>query len=294
MFVGVEAGGTKFVVASGTGPEDLSPPVRIPTMDPDRTMRATLAAIVDLIDRRAPSAIGVATFGPVDLRPTSNRYGRLIRTPKPGWDDTDVLGPLRALDVPIGLDTDVNGAALAEARWGAAVGLDAVVYITVGTGIGGGAIVGGVPLHGLLHPEMGHVFVRRHPDDDFPGRCSFHGDCLEGLASGPALEARWGGAAADLAGDEAVAELESWYLAQFVADVVLILSPQRIVLGGGVMHLPGLLESVQQRVPELLADYVPAAEITRGADRYIVAPALGDRAGVLGAIALAELALGPG
>lgn len=294
MFVGVEAGGTKFVVASGTGPEDLSPPVRIQTMEPDRTMRATLAAIHDVVDGRALSAIGVATFGPVDLRPTSSRYGHLIRTPKPGWDGADVLGPLRALDAPIGLDTDVNGAALAEARWGAAVGLDAVVYITVGTGIGGGAIVGGVPLHGLLHPEMGHVSVRRHPDDDFPGRCSFHGDCLEGLASGPAVEARWGRAATDLAGDEAVAELESWYLAQLVADVVLILSPQRIVLGGGVMHLAGLLEFVQQRVPELLADYVPAPEITGGADRYIVAPALGDRAGVLGAIALAELAVGRG
>lgn len=292
MFVGVEAGGTKFVVASGTGPEDLSPPVRIRTTDPDRTMRDTLAAIQDIVEGRPPSAIGVATFGPVDLRPTSNRYGHLIRTPKPGWDGADVLGPLRGLDAPIGLDTDVNGAALAEARWGAAVGLDSVVYITVGTGIGGGAIVAGVPLHGLLHPEMGHVLVRRHPDDDFPGQCSFHGDCLEGLASGPAVEARWGRSAEDLAGDAAVAELESWYLAQLVADVVLILSPQRIVLGGGVMHLPGLLESVQQRVPELLADYVSATEITTAADRYIVAPALGDRAGVLGAIALAELAVG--
>ncbi len=294
MYVGIEAGGTKFLVAAGTGPDDLSSPVRIQTTDPATTLAETVVAIRDMVGDGSVSALGIATFGPVDLRPSSGSYGHLIGTPKAGWDGVDMLSPFRdALDVPIGLDTDVNGAALGEQRWGAGVGRDPVVYITVGTGIGGGAIVNGAPLHGILHPELGHAIVRRHPDDDFPGSCPFHRDCVEGLASGPAVAARWGRPATDLDGDDSVLRIQSWYLAQLVTDVVLFLSPQRIILGGGVMQLEGLLASVQQEVRRLLAGYIPAREIIETVDEYLVSPGLGHLSGVLGAIALAELAESP-
>lgn len=192
LFGGIEAGGTKFVCAVGTGPEDLRAEERFPTTTPGET----IARAVDFLRRSGGgslAAVGIASFGPVDLDPSSPTWGHITSTPKRGWAGTDLAGPVgRALGVPVRFDTDANGAALAEHRWGAARGLQTIVYLTVGTGIGGGAIVRGRPLHGLVHPEMGHVLVERRPDDRYPGGCPFHGACLEGLASGPAIERRWG------------------------------------------------------------------------------------------------------
>lgn len=292
MYAGIEAGGTKFVVAVGAGPDDLSESVRFPTTSPAETLERTADVVRVLAEGVALDAVGVASFGPVDLDRTSPSYGYITSTPKPGWRDTDVVGYLRrALGVPVGFDTDVNAAALAEHRWGAATGVPTSVYVTVGTGIGGGAVIDGQPLHGLLHPEMGHLTVRRAPDDEHPGSCPFHGDCLEGLAAGPAIEERWGKPAMDLGENtERAVRLEAWYLAQLITAIIYVLSPGRIVLAGGVIGMPRLLTVTRHRTVELLARYLPVETITERIDRYVVRPGLGDRSGVLGAIILATQA----
>ena len=277
VFGGIEAGGTKWECAVGTGPTDLRASETIPTTAPDETIGRAIA----FFEREGPvDAIGIGSFGPVDLRPGSETWGSITTTPKPGWANTDVAGVVSAeLGVPVAFDTDVNAAALGEHRWGAAVGLDTFCYVTVGTGIGGGAIAGGQIVHGLLHPEFGHMRIPHDLDaDPFAGSCPYHGDCWEGLASGPAIEARWGRPPRELVDEEAVWRLEARYIALGLANVVAVLSPERIVLGGGVMEVPGLLELVRVEVDALLAGYV-ATEI--------VPPALGPLSGVLGAIALA-------
>jgi fructokinase len=235
-------------------------------------------------------ALGIASFGPLDLRPGSARYGHITTTPKPGWAGTDLVGTVRRrLDVPVVLDTDVNGAAFGEFRWGAGRGLHSSAYLTVGTGIGGGAVIGGRALRGLLHPEMGHLHVQRHPDDTYKGACPFHDDCVEGLASGPAIAQRAGRPPADL-GDrhDEMVRIEAWYLAQLVTAVTYLLSPQRIMLGGGVLHLPGLLEAVRDGTVERLNGALDAAAVVDGIRQYLVPPALGRWSGVLGALAMAE------
>ena len=192
---GIEAGGTKFVCAVGSGPDEVRDEIRFPTTSPDETIDRAIAFFRDRQQRcGALAAVGIASFGPVDPNPTSPRFGTITTTPKPGWRDTDFAGRVRrAMGIPVGFDTDVNAAALGEARWGAAQGLDSFISLTVGTGIGGGGLVGGVLMHGLIHPEMGHIRIPHdRAADPYPGCCPFHGDCLEGLASGPALEARWG------------------------------------------------------------------------------------------------------
>lgn len=295
LLAGVEAGGTKFACAVGTGPGDLRATARIPTTTPAQT----LARVADFLrsaarDHGPLAALGVAAFGPVDPDPASPAFGRITSTPKEGWRDTDVLGPLRdALPgAPAAFDTDVNGAAVGEGRWGAAAGLHTFVYLTVGTGIGGGAVVGGRPLHGLVHPEMGHVPVARDPSrDPFRGGCPFHGDCLEGLASGPALQARWGLPAHELHGHPDAWDLEADYLASGLASIVLVLSPQRVILGGGVMEAPGLLDLVRPRLADRLAGYVRHPALLGDLRDYLVPPALGARSGVLGAMAMARDAL---
>jgi fructokinase len=292
MYVGIEAGGTKFVCAAGTDPDDLTDIVTFPTTRPDETLERACAYVADHAD--GLRGIGVASFGPVDLRPSSDTYGFITSTPKPGWRDTDVLGPLRdAADATIGFDTDVNSAALGEARWGAASDVASCVYVTVGTGIGGGALVGGQLVHGLLHPEMGLLHVARHVDDQFAGGCPFHGDCLEGMAAGPAIAQRWGQPAEELDGERLrrAVVLEADYLAQLAAATSYILSPERIIFGGGVLHLDGLLDALRARLVVRLNGYLAVPEITDHIERYIVPPALGDRAGVLGAIALADRAV---
>lgn len=286
-YIGIEAGGTKVVCATGTGPDDLGELHRIPTTQPAETLGAIAEFVRANADRAA--AIGLATFGPVDLQEGSPTYGHLTTTPKPGWAGADLLAPLRAVfDGPISVDTDVNGAALGELRWGAGRGLDSLVYVTVGTGIGGGAVIAGRPVHGLLHPEMGHLLPRRHPQDTFAGRCPSHGDCLEGLACGPAWLERWGAPSHELSEDQRRLgiEIQAHYLAQLVHSLVLTMSPERIVFGGGVMSEPAVLPTTRRAAVEMLAGYVDAPQMVTMED-YVVAPGLGDRAGVLGAIALA-------
>lgn len=285
LFGGVEAGGTKFVCAIGTGPEIVER-VSFPTTTPEQTLRLA----IDFFHNRQLAAIGIASFGPVDLDPASPTYGFITATPKDGWRNSDIAGPLaRATRVPIGLDTDVNGAALGEATWGAGQGLSDILYLTVGTGIGGGALSGGKPVHGMMHPEMGHIRIPRDPSDSFPGCCPFHRDCLEGLASGTAMFERWGLRAQQLPDDHPAWRLEARYLALGMLNFVMTLSPQRIIAGGGVMHRSLLFPLIREEMQSLLAGYLQSPPIA-DLDTYLVPPALGDDAGVLGAIALARRA----
>lgn len=286
MYAGIEAGGTKWVCAVGTGPDDIIALERFPTTTPAETLARAIAFLGQF---SALKAIGVGSFGPIDLHPNSPTYGYITTTPKAGWQFADVVGPLRAaFGLPVGFDTDVNAAALGEWRWGAAQGLDTFVYLTIGTGIGGGALVNGKLLHGLLHPEMGHMLMRRDAArDPFAGACPFHEDCLEALATGPALEKRWGALAETLPVDHAAWDLEAHYLAQAVVNLICILSPERIILGGGVMHQPQVFAALRPAVQRFLNNYLQMPQITARIDEYIVPPGLGDRAGVLGSIALA-------
>jgi fructokinase len=288
LFGAVEAGGTKFVCAVGTGPDNLRNVTRFPTTMPAEIIPQVIAFFRD--QPEPVTAVGIGAFGPVDPAPDSPRYGWITSTPKPGWQNTDLRGAIReALGVPVAFDTDVNAAALGEHRWGAAAGLDTFIYLTVGTGIGGGGMVAGHLLHGLVHPEMGHIRVPHDRElDPFTGGCPFHGDCLEGLASGPAMAKRWGRPAGELPPDHPAWALQAGYLAAALMNYICILSPQRIILGGGVMHQPQLFPLIRAKVLESLNGYVQADAILKGIDQYIVPPGLGDRAGVLGAIALAE------
>ena len=277
---GVETGGTRVRCAVGTGPDDVRAETTVPTTTPAETLRRVLEFF------RAHTeitAVGAACFGPIDLDRTSPTFGRITTTPKPGWRGADVVGALRALSVPVAFDTDVNGAALAEYRWGAGRGVDPFVYVTVGTGIGGGAIVGARPVHGLVHPEMGHVPITRDSADTFAGACPYHRDCLEGLASAVALSQRWGALPETLPAEHEAWRLQARYLALGVAAIAAVLSPPRIVLGGGVMRAAGLLARVRAETLKTLGGYVLAPDL--------VPPALGERAGVLGALALAQATL---
>jgi fructokinase len=284
---GIEAGGTRWNCAIGDGEGGVELVESFATTGPEET----LARAAAFFGEHGPiAALGVGCFGPVALDPSSPRYGRITTTPKPGWSDTDVVGPLRAaLDVPVAFETDVNAAAIGEGRFGAGQGVASFVYVTVGTGIGAGVVVEGRPLHGLVHPEPGHMLVPHDRGrDPFPGSCPFHGDCLEGLASGTALRARWGAPGEEL-DDPAVWELEADYLALGFANLVLTLSPQRLIVGGGVASGHGLLDLVRPRLVAALAGYLDPPELAAdGIDGFLVPPALGPRSGVVGAIELAR------
>lgn len=292
LYAAIEAGGTKFVCAIGTADGVLLERTRFPTGDPHSTLAEARAFFAAAASRHGPlRALGIASFGPLELDPRSPRYGRLLRTPKPGWHDADLLAPLVPLGIPIALDTDVNAAALAESVWGAGRGLDTLAYVTVGTGIGGGGVVHGRPLHGLMHPELGHIHPRRHPlDAGFAGICPHHGDCLEGLANGPAIVARLGHELGEAANDHPIWDIEADYLGQLCAQLALTLSPRRIVLGGGVMQHARLFAPVRERAQHWLGGYLARDEVESGIDDYIVAPGLGDLSGVLGALRLAVVA----
>ena len=291
LYGGIEAGGTKVVCVLGTGPQDVRAEQRIDTVDPGRTLDKVIGFF-----RRAQEgepgirAFGIASFGPIELRPTEPKFGRVTNTPKPGWSDADVVGPIAAtFKVPVGFDTDVNGALLAEHRWGAGQGLHSFVYLTIGTGIGGGAMVDDRLVHGLGHPEMGHLSVPRQPGDTFPGVCPFHGDCLEGMASGPAIEARWGRQPALLQGSDLTraVELEAAYLAAGVGNIVLTLAPERIIVGGGVSALTGFFPTLR----DAMRSNGRYPGLSEHRDPGFVSPTrLGPRAGVLGSLILAELA----
>jgi fructokinase len=276
----VEMGGTKINLAIGTGPDDIRAEAIVPTTDPT----STLGAIIDFLQsHRDLQAIGISAFGPVCLDKASPEWGNITKTTKPGWSDTPVATAIaQATGLPVAFDTDVNGAALGEYRWGALQGTDVGVYLTVGTGIGGGAIIDGKPLHGRIHPEMGHIRLKRVAGDSFPGSCPFHGDCLEGLVSGPAIAARLGTSLSDVRADDAGRAFVIDALGQAMASLTLTLSPDRIVIGGGVAKSPGFHADVTEAMIRWLGGYVAIP------DRFIVPPALGDHAGVSGSIALAQ------
>ena len=281
VYGGIEAGGSKWECAVGTGPDDLRATETIATTTPAETIEQ----VIEFFEREEPvAAVGIGSFGPIDPHPESATWGYITSTPKPGWAHTDVAGEIgRRLGVPVAFDTDVNASALGEHRWGAAQGLDTFSYITVGTGIGGGGMAGGKLLHGLAHPEVGHLRIPHDRDrDPFDGVCPYHGDCLEGLASGRAIEARWGLRPEALDGDGRVWELQAKYLALGIVSVISVLSPEQVLIGGGVMRQPALLPLVQGEVAALMNGYQQAGTIR--------SPALAPRSGVLGAIALAETA----
>ncbi len=291
----VEAGGTKILCLVGSDLDHIVAQTRIPTGKPAETLAQVLAFFQQEEACGGPlAAIGITSFGPLELRRSHPRYGFIRTSPKPGWSDIDMVGPIRrALGVPVGFDTDVNGAALGEGRWGAARGLDTFVYLTVGTGIGAGAVVDGRVIHGLGHPEMGHLSVPRQPGDDFAGDCPFHADCLEGMASGAAIAARWGRPAEQLDGDElqVAVQLEAAYLAAGLRNIVYSIAPRRIVIGGGVAGLPGLFPLLSARLSESLAGYPGLPE--HAADDFVVPATLGPLAGPAGALVLADHANRP-
>jgi fructokinase len=293
LLAGVELGGTKCVCILGTGPDDVRAVERLPTGEPEETLRRVEAVLERWSAQEGePRALGIASFGPVDLRADSPKYGFITSTPKHGWRNTDVARRLaRRLGVPVGFDTDVNGAALAEGRWGAGAGLDDFAYVTVGTGIGVGSIVRGRSIFGMNHTELGHLRVVRMPGDTFGGVCPFHGDCVEGLASGPAIEARAGMPASQLPADHPAWEFVVHTLAQLLQAMVLSTAPRRILLGGGVMSAQApLFERIRLELRRSLNRYVESTDLEQGISHYIVPPGLGPMAGPLGALALAAAA----
>ena len=295
LYGGIEAGGTKFVCAvSEVGQnEKLIGEERFPTQDPENTIQK----VVDFFNKQVRlhgslSAIGIASFGPLDRRLESGNYGFITSTPKPGWANFDFVGSIREhFPIPVGFDTDVDGSALGEFRWGAGRGLNSLVYLTIGTGIGGGAITNGEIIHGMLHSEMGHMQIPHNWElDPFPGICPYHGDCWEGLACGPALEQRWNAKAETLPKDHPAWVLEADYIASALVNLILVLSPEKIILGGGVMSQRHLFGMVREKVKSLLNGYLKSDQILSHIDTLIVSPGLGQYSGVKGAIALAELA----
>ncbi|UAB79018.1 ROK family protein [Erythrobacter sp. SCSIO 43205] len=279
----IEAGGTKFVLAVGHSPTKIIARHEIPTRDPVTTL---VQAGDWFVAQGVINSLGIGSFGPVDLNRSSPLWGHITHTPKPGWAKCDVAGYFAdRLGVPIGFDTDVNAAALAEYQYGAGKGASSLAYVTVGTGIGGGLVLDGRAVHGAAHPELGHIFLRRHVEDhEFAGICPYHSDCLEGLASGPAIKARWGASLSELPTDHIAHEIIADYLAQLAHSLIAMTAVEIIVFGGGVMKTEGLLERVDQRAAELGAGYFPG-----GSKHKIVSPGLGQNAGLAGALMLAPL-----
>lgn len=281
-FGALEAGGTKMVCAVGDESGKILNRVSIPTETPEITM----SKLLDYFQGSGIKALGIGCFGPVDLDPASETYGYITTTSKLAWINYDICGSFRKrLQVPIGFDTDVNGSMLGEAAWGCARGLDTAIYVTVGTGVGVGVLAGGKLLHGMQHPEGGHILLPRRADDHYEGKCPYHKTCLEGLAAGPAIEARWGKKAAELVDCPEVWELEAHYLAHAIVSYIMILSPQKIILGGGVMHQEQLMPLVRAKVKELLGGYLRTKEL-EDMDSYLVLPSLHDDQGILGALKL--------
>jgi fructokinase len=290
QFIGIEGGGTKFVCAYGSNPHNLKDRVLIKTQSPEITLQELIEYIRSVQKQCAIQAIGLAVFAPIDLDPASVTYGYITSTPKKDWEYCNIVGALQTIfHLPVGFDTDVNGAALGEYRWGAAQGVKDFVYLTVGTGIGGGAIMNGKLVHGAMHPEMGHLLIPQHKNDSFEGVCSYHSNCLEGLASGPAILKRWGvNDASRLSEDHAAWDLEAYYLGVGLANIIMTCSPEKIILAGGVMHHNGLLPKIHRVVLNCLNGYVSCKKMVNHIAEYIIKPGLEDNSGICGAIALAE------
>ncbi|WP_296718557.1 ROK family protein [Erythrobacter sp.] len=285
MLGAIEAGGTKFVLAAGTSPDVITARQTIPTRDPATTLAQAAAWFAG---QGQFTAIGIGSFGPIELDRRSSRWGFITNTPKPGWADCDIAGYFRArLGVPVGFDTDVNAAALAEYAAAQGEGCSSLAYLTIGTGIGGGLVLGGKPVHGAAHPEMGHIYPRRHPlDRDFAGVCPHHGDCLEGLASGPAIMTRWGASLSEFPQEHPSHAIIADYIAQACHTLFAAVAAERIVIGGGVAKTGGLVERIRARTAELGANYLPGS-----ACHHIRTPHHGDNAGIIGAMTLANAAL---
>lgn len=284
LYGAIEAGGTKIICAIGNEKGEILETERFDTLTPDVTM----PKIIEYFKRHYIASLGIGCFGPAGVNPDSPNYGFILDTPKLPWAHFDFLGTLKKeFEIPMAFDTDVNGAALAEYKWGAAQGVQSCIYITVGTGIGAGALIDGHLVHGLLHPEMGHILVRPHAEDTFEGACPFHGTCLEGMAAGPAVEKRWGVKGHLLEPSHKAWEFEAYYMAQGIMSYILVLSPQKIILGGGVMGQDHLVQKIRTKVKELMNGYIKVDALGQSIDDYIVKPGLGDIAGTYGALALA-------
>lgn len=281
MYGAIEAGGTKFVCAVSDKQLEIKERVSIPTTTPEETLKQ----VFDFFDQYTLKSIGIGSFGPIDVNEKSATYGYVTSTPKTAWKNFDFLGAVkRQYEIPVAWTTDVNAAAYGEYKKGSARGTESCLYLTIGTGIGGGAVVGGKVLNGFGHPEMGHLLVSMHPDDNFKGVCPYHGNCLEGIAAGPAIEKRYGKKGNELAEDQRVWEIEAFYLAQALVNYTLILSPEKIILGGGVMKQTQLLSLVKKEFTKLMAGYVN----TPALDEYIVMPELEDNAGIVGCLLMAS------
>ena len=286
LYAGIEAGGTKFNCVIGTDPRTILRRTKIATTTPEETLAAVKDWFVQQsLELGALSALGIACFGPLDLKPSSSKYGYITATPKAHWSNTEIAGYFqRHFGIPVGFDTDVNGSALGEHLHGAAKDIDDFVYVTIGTGVGAGVFINGRPLTGMVHPELGHIRLPKKAADSFDGNCAFHGDCLEGLVSGPAIEARWNCIAALLPQEHPAWDLEAHYLALMCVNIAMSYSPQRIILGGGVMDQSHLFGVIRAKFAQLMSGYMlPDIEL----EEFIVAPGLPGFSGEVGALALA-------
>lgn len=283
----LEAGGTKMVCAIGNEKGEILEQISVPTVTPD----TTIPELISFFQGKGIVALGIGCFGPIDLNRDSVTYGYITTTPKTAWQNYDIVGAFRkALGVPVGFDTDVNGSLLGEYTWGIGRGLHSCIYITIGTGVGIGIIVDGKLVHGMLHPEGGHILLDRLPEDEYQGFCPFHTNCFEGLAAGPAIEGRWGKKAVELADDNRVWEMEAEYIAQALVNYTCVLSPQRIILGGGVMHQEQLFPMIRDKFAKLLNGYLKTKEL-EDLDSFIVPQSLDDKQGIMGALKLGMMEL---
>lgn len=291
-FIGIEGGGTKYKIVAASDPKNVLCQTTIPTTSPDETISRIGAFLVPLLSDKSHrmQAIGLGQFGPIQVNPAAEDYGTILNTPKAGWSGVNLITELRKItSLPIVLDTDVNAAAMGELYYGAARGLRNFVYITIGTGIGGAVVLNKKIVHGLLHPELGHMLIPHNIDNDpFTGVCHFHKDCFEGLASGPALLARWKKPAETLAEDHRAWDLESTCIAQALVNLFLTLMPQRFILGGGIMQQKHLFSRISRKFCLLINHYIDVVKIIPEFDQYIRPPQLDHDAGVFGAIALAK------
>lgn len=279
----LEAGGTKMVCAIGNEQGEVLERISIPTVSPKETM----PRMIDFFREHHIEALGIGCFGPINPVKGTKTYGYITSTPKLAWQNYNIVGAFeQALDCPVGFDTDVNAAMLGEITFGAARGLDSCIYVTIGTGVGVGVYVNGGLLHGMMHPEAGHILLQRHPEDSYGGKCPFHGHCLEGMAAGPAIEERWGAKGTELAARREVWELEAYYIAQACVNYTLVYAPRRIILGGGVMHQEQLFPMIRRQFGELMAGYVRTPEL-EDMDSYIVPCSLNDNQGIMGCLQLA-------
>ncbi len=285
LFGALEAGGTKMVCAIVDDKGNILKEQSFPTKSP----KETIPELIEYFKNEKADALGIACFGPIDLNRESKTYGYITSTPKEGWRNVNIVGEFsRELNIPVGFDTDVNGSALGEHVYGAGKGLNNIVYITIGTGIGIGIISEGKLLHGAMHPEGGHIMLTKHQGDNYGGRCPYHKNCFEGLCSGPAIEERWGRKGIELTDNKKVWELEADYIAEALVSYTMILSPQRIILGGGVMHQEQLFPIIRKKFKEYINGYIKN-EYVDDLDRYIVCQSLDDKQGILGAAKLGQM-----